>query len=120
VQLGLEGNRLRETALENLRARVTECNAQGEEPIFTLQVGDGLESCLLLLDELCEAFADKVEGDLVAAVPTRDTLFFTGSNSELGLQIASEAIEEFYPRGENHALTKNLLRWKNRRWEVFR
>lgn len=119
AELGLEGDQLRDLALQNLRARVKDCEVQGQDPVFTFQVGDGQESCLLLLEEFCEAFTGKVEGDLIAAVPTRDALLFTGSNSELGLQIASEAIEEFYSPSDNHALTKNLLRWKNRQWEVF-
>ena len=120
AELGLEGERLRTVALQNLRHRVRKYKVQGKDPVFTFAVGEGRESCLMLLDEVCEAFMLKVQGELVAAVPTRDALFFTGSESELGMQIVTEAIDEFYPRGENHALTRNLLCWRNHHWEVFR
>jgi uncharacterized protein YtpQ (UPF0354 family) len=82
-------------------------------------VGNDLEACLLLLDEIWEAFSSKVQGELVVAVPTRDILFFTGSESPEGVQVVREAIVEAQKSETTHTLTQHLLVRRNGGWEVF-
>ena len=119
-ELGLSREDIRAIAFQNLRRQITRLEVTGGPPIFSVTIGNTPEACVLLIEEICDKFAEKCEGNLITAVPNRQTLFFADSASELGLKIISDAVAEFYPRGGNHSLTRNLLCWKDRRWEVFR
>jgi uncharacterized protein YtpQ (UPF0354 family) len=119
-ELGMTILQVRATAVANLKKQITEIQMQSQGPIHMPVTGNDLEACLLLLDEIWEAFSSKVQGEIVAAVPTRDILFFTGSESPEGVQVVREAIVEAQKAETTHTLTQHLLVRRNGGgWEVF-
>lgn len=118
-ELGLTIPQVRTTAVANLKSQIPEIQMQSQGPIHMPVTGNDLEACLLLLDEVWEAFSSKVSGDLVVAVPTRDILFFTGSESPEGIQVVREAIVEAQKQEQTHSLTQHLLVRRHGQWEIF-
>ena len=92
---------------------------RGTGPVFML-VGDGnYDSSLLLLDKLWDEQAGSVRGDLVAAVPSRSVLLFTGSASPDGVGQLRKAVDEIFTTGD-HVVSKALLIRRNGRWEELK
>jgi uncharacterized protein YtpQ (UPF0354 family) len=92
----------------------------GQPPVIKLEIGNGLEACLLLIDEIWQGLGNKIPPELVVGVPARDVLLFTTSNSTKGgLQLIQQAVLEAYGKETTHALTKQLLVRRANKWEVF-
>jgi len=76
------------------------------------------ESSLLLADKLWDGQASLVEGEIVAAVPARDVLMFTGSGSPDGLRRLRQGVDATYKQA-SHQISKTLLVRRKGRWEKF-
>lgn len=85
LAMGLDPVSRRALALKNLRRVLKPAKRHGKGPIFLITAGGMYESSMLLLDEFWPAQAQAVQGDVVAAVPNRDVLLFTGSKSKRGM-----------------------------------
>jgi uncharacterized protein YtpQ (UPF0354 family) len=118
-RLALSIDELRDKAIENLRKQLPPPTQKGQPPIIMLTVGNNLEACLLLIDELWEKFSKTVPGKLVVSVPTRDMILLTSSQSEAGLRVIREIAAEARKREPVHGLTESLLVWEEGRWRVF-
>ena len=79
--------------------------------------GKGYDSSPLLIDSLWTEENFAVQSDLVIAVPSRDTLFVTGSENAEGLQrirkAASETVKE-----SSYYLIPDLFVRKEGKWVV--
>jgi uncharacterized protein YtpQ (UPF0354 family) len=117
-RLGISSEGLRELAVSNLRRVLPEIECHGEPPVFMLTVGGNLEASLLLIDDLWESLCGLVAGELVAAVPARDVLMFTGNESVEGIAAIRNSIERIW-NGGDHLISKSLLVWRDRRWLKF-
>jgi uncharacterized protein YtpQ (UPF0354 family) len=117
--LGMTPAEVRTVAIANLRKQVPQVRTEDMSPLFMLVTGNDLEACLLLLDDIWEPYAQMVSGEMVVAVPTRDIVFVTGSNSKEGMQVIREAIAEARSKESTHSLTQNLLTRRNGKWEVL-
>ncbi len=92
ASVGLTRTAAWEVALDNLRGRTSDdaLNATGPG-VFTLRVGDCLDSSRLLLTDRIRAL--QVEGAHVALPASRDTLVITGDEDPSGLEtLLSEAV----------------------------
>lgn len=118
-RLGLSLDELRAKAIANLRKQLPTPQQNGQPPIIMLTVGNNLEACLLLVDELWAQVSSVVPGKVVVSVPTRDIVLFTSSESQDGLRVIREAAAEARQREPVHGLTESLLVWANGRWSVF-
>ena len=116
--LGLAPSSLRALAVTNLRRRLPDIQRHGDHPAYMLTAGGNLESSLLLLDDLWDQQSMDVPGALVAAVPARDVLLFTGSDSPVGLSALRSSIERVWPDG-GHLLTRELFTWRAHSWSPF-
>ncbi len=58
-------------------------------------------------------------GDIVAGVPTRDVLWFTGRKPAEHARNLRANTERSHQEAGNRAISKLLYQWRNRRWEVF-
>jgi uncharacterized protein YtpQ (UPF0354 family) len=83
-----------------------------------LTVGGNYEASLLLLEEIWEAQKQFVPGELVAAVPSREVLVFTGSESPEGIAAIRGSVERSF-QAAGHLLSKTLLVWRNKAWHIF-
>jgi uncharacterized protein YtpQ (UPF0354 family) len=117
-RLGLSGTDLLPLAIANLRRRLPPVQRLGCPPTFGFLAGGNLEASLLLLDEVWDELAPLVPGELVAAVPARDVVVVTGSDSSEGLAIVRSSVERVWVGGD-HLLTKQLLVWRDRRWQLL-
>ena len=124
-RLGLTQPQLRQIAVTNLRKQIGEVHAENlaegklPTPLLMLVAGNDLEACLLLLDDIWEPFSRQVVGEMVVAVPTRDLVYVTGSQSPEALQVVREAVAEAQSREKTHSLTRHLLVRRGRKWEIY-
>jgi uncharacterized protein YtpQ (UPF0354 family) len=117
-RIGLSRRELRREAIENLDAMVERVRVYGQPPALMLSF-NGLESSLLLADELWDDLAESVPGELVVGVPARDVVIITGSRSRPGIDKAMRAVNRvFYANGPN-LLLRDLLVWQDGRWAAL-
>jgi uncharacterized protein YtpQ (UPF0354 family) len=119
-RLGLSLEQIRSIAVTNLKKQLGEIGREGEPPVVRMVVGNNLEACLLLVDGVWQALADKIPPDIVVGVPTRDVLLVTSSASTRGgVQLLREAVGQAHASESTHALTLHLLARRGGKWEVF-
>lgn len=106
-------------SIDNLRAYTARRKLRFEPKgsTYIAKLDGQHDSSLLLLDELWDPptrIAD-VEGEIVAALPTRDTLVFTGSTARGGVA----ELREMLGRAGHDALSHELFVRRNGAWETF-
>jgi uncharacterized protein YtpQ (UPF0354 family) len=109
---------LRKLAMANLKRLLPEVNRHGTGPVFMIVADGNYEGSLLLADKLWEDQAQTVEGELVAAVPARDTLIVTGSKSKNGIATLRQIVARVEKEG-SHLITGTLIVRRNGRWEEY-
>ncbi len=116
---GSKREALHARALENLRAHANRRKLRFEPKGATYHAKlDGLnDASLLLLDELWDPptrVAD-LDGDIVAAVPSRGSLVFTGSQARGGIPGLRASITQ----SKERALSPELFVRRNGAWDTF-
>ena len=86
--------------------------------MFALQGDPNYVPSVLLMDEIWKAQALAVKGDLIAVVPTRQSILFTGTRNKGALRrmrelAAKAAAEATYP------ISEILLRRYGGKWIAF-
>jgi uncharacterized protein YtpQ (UPF0354 family) len=109
---------LRGLAVTNLRRILKGVQSRGDGTVIMLTAGGSYEASLLLLDELWSKQARVVDGDVVASVPNRDVLLFTGSRSAAGIAKICEMMARAGER--QYAISRTLLVRRAGRWQVLR
>jgi uncharacterized protein YtpQ (UPF0354 family) len=110
---------LRKQAIRYLRRTLPPVERHGNGPCYMLTAGGCFEASLLLLDEIWDEQAKAVDGELVAAVPARDLLLFTGSRSQAGLKTLRTAVQQTMEHG-SYQVSKTLLVRRRGHWEEYR
>jgi uncharacterized protein YtpQ (UPF0354 family) len=82
--------------------------------------GNDSKACLLLFDPLWDKLKTALPGDIVVAVPTRDILLVTSSESAEGLKVVREAIAESWKTDTTHRISEQLFVRRGAKWDVFR
>lgn len=118
ARIGLGLPELRKLALVNLHRILDSPRRVGDGPVYMIVADGNYESSLLLADKLWENQASVVKGDLIAAVPSRDVLMFTGSDSPDGLKELRQSVEKIHKEA-SHVISKTLVVRRNGRWEKF-
>lgn len=95
-ELGLTAAELRPLAVENLRRLLPEIELHRSPTVTMITAGGSYEASLLLLDEVWSDEIVPVQGEPVIAIPTRDLLLLTGTQTPGGLarlrEIASKSV----------------------------
>lgn len=117
-KLGISLAELRSLAVGNLRHVIKEVSSRGEGPLYMLSAGGTYEASLLLSDRLWGGMTNVVQGDFVAAVPSRDVLLFTGTGSADAIRSMRAATEAIHKDG-SYLISKTLLVRRQGRWEKF-
>ncbi len=116
-RMGMAPRILRRHAAANLDTRLADMQVHGQPPALMISFG-GIESSLLLADELWGDLERAVPGELVIGVPARDVVIVTGSESRPGLAKARRAIDRvFFAGNQNHLLVRDLLVRRRGFWE---
>jgi uncharacterized protein YtpQ (UPF0354 family) len=118
-RLGLSRRALRSCAACNLGALLAAVEVHRDAPALMLSFA-GIESSLLLADDLWQRLATSVSGELVVGVPARDVVVVTGSQSKHGLDKAKRAVDRVFVAGDQHLLSRQLLVRRDGGWETFR
>jgi uncharacterized protein YtpQ (UPF0354 family) len=118
-RLGVTLRDLRRLAAGNLNAELDRVLIHGEAPTRMLSF-DGMECSVLLDVEFWEAQRGTVAGELVVGVPARDVVIVTGSESRQGMAKVRRAVDRVFFAGDEHLLSRDLLVWRRRAWEVLR
>jgi uncharacterized protein YtpQ (UPF0354 family) len=116
--LGVKREDLHQLAMKNLPRVTSRIEKRGSGPWFLLRSGNCYEASLLLIDGLWDQLQDTVAGDIVAVVPTRTTVLFTGSGSNEGITAMRSRAKEIYS-SEHHPLSQTFLRRVAGKWQAF-
>jgi uncharacterized protein YtpQ (UPF0354 family) len=116
--LGLAREGLKQLAIENLRRILPPIERHGDGPMFMLTAGADYVASLILFDDIWDELRDLVEGDVVAAVPSRDVLMFSGSNSSAGINAMRQSIDRITATGA-YVVSTTMLRLRSDGWKVF-
>jgi uncharacterized protein YtpQ (UPF0354 family) len=117
-EAGIDESELRELAKQNLRRIMPPAEQHGDGPWYLLTAGGDYTASLLLFDSLWEELANAVAGRLVAVAPARDTLLFTGSDSEEGLAAIRKHASDIMTSG-NYLISATMLVRVDGRWDIF-
>jgi hypothetical protein len=110
---------LHQQAIRYLRQVLPPIERHGRGPCYMLTAGGTFEASLLLLDEIWQEQEKAVEGELVAAVPARDMLIFTGSHSQTGMAALREIVQQTMEHG-SYTVSSTLLVRRHGHWEEYR
>jgi len=116
--LGMSMSDLRALACENLRRILPDIEQHGSGPWYLITAGRDYVASILLLDEVWTESEGSVEGDIVAAVPSRDVLLVTGSRSKEGIEHVRRRVREIHETGD-HLISQTLFRRTAGTWKVF-
>ena len=116
--LGLSREELRSLAIANLKRVLPKIEMGRVGDVALMSAGGNYEASLLLIDDIWSSGQIQVNGDIVVAIPTRDTLLVTGSRSRSGLKLVRELTAKFKAQGP-YELTDTLFRYRDGRFTRF-
>ena len=116
--LGLSREALRALAIDNLKRLLPKIEILVYDEIMLVSAGGDYEASLLLIDEIWTGGQIKVDGDIVVAIPARDTLLVTGSRNRAGLKRMRELTAKAMAQGP-YELTDTLFRYRDGRFTKF-
>ena len=117
-ELGLDYHAMRALATKNLKRIIKKVEQHGSGPIYMFVAGGTYEASLLLSDRLWKNAAANVAGEVVVAVPTRDVLLFTGSESKESVKSLREKAAQLYDKG-SYVVSRDLLVRRTNGWVKF-
>lgn len=117
--LGIEKAELHELALTNLRALNLEVRAHKGDRIFMLTCGGNYEATLILLPEIWSSVSEMVSGAIVASVPARDILYFTGDASPEFISDLRMWTSKMIESAEK-PLSRMFIRWTGDNWIPYK
>ena len=115
---GLSREELKALAIANLKRVLPKIEMGRVGDVALMSAGGNYEASLLLIDDIWSSGQIQVNGDIVVAIPTRDTLLVTGSRSRSGLKLVRELTAKFKAQGP-YELTDTLFRYRDGRFTKF-
>jgi uncharacterized protein YtpQ (UPF0354 family) len=117
--IGVDATDLKQLGLENVARLLDDLEYQSYDAYSVLTSANPVYlSSTLLLDYVWDFLANKVNGDLVVAVPARDTVIFCDSHEPEGIQALREEAEHVIRTGD-HVLSEALLYRASGKWTLL-
>ncbi len=117
--LGVAREGLRKLATENLTRLLPKIELRTLDEAYSIvSAGGDYEASLLTLDSIWSSGQIKVDGEIVVAVPAKDTLLITGSRNEKGLATVARMAGEIAGR-ERYGLIPALFVYRGGRFVRF-
>jgi len=88
-------------------------------PLPPCSLDGNLESSLLLVDHLWEQIGPQLPGELIAAVPPRDTLTAAGSQVSGGIAALTRCAEAVWQQSTTRLLIRSLLIRHGPSWQLL-
>ena len=117
-ELELKTQELRPLAIENLRRILPPIMRHGDGPVYLLTAGADYVASLLLFEDVWDELQETIEGDIVAAVPSRDVLLFTDSTSKEGIEELRASITRIINSG-GYLVSSTMFRRTADGWKPF-
>ncbi|HET9365151.1 MAG TPA: DUF1444 family protein [Candidatus Angelobacter sp.] len=118
IRMKLDLSELKPLAIKNLKRILPPIQKHEGGLISMLTAGGDYVASLILFDDLWEELQATVDGNIIAAIPSRDVLLFTGSNSKEGITRMRSTIEKIIGDG-GYLISNVMLRRTLKRWDVF-
>jgi hypothetical protein len=80
--------------------------------------GGQLEPTILLDADFWEEQVSRIGGPLIAAAPQRDTVVFTRIEPKQNIELLKHRVVLAYEKAADRALSRTVLAWRDKRWEV--
>ena len=116
--IGVERDKLRRLAIENLNRILPKIEMHQGGDIAMMTAGGDYEASLLLFDDIWRDGKIKMNGDIVVAVPAKDVLLITGSKSRKGIAGVRELAAK-YKAESRYEITDTLFVYRDGRFTRF-
>ena len=80
--------------------------------------GGQLEPTILLDADFWDEQEKRIGGPLIAAVPQRDMVIFTRSEPKQNIELLKHRVVLAFEKAGERALSRTVLAWREKRWEV--
>jgi uncharacterized protein YtpQ (UPF0354 family) len=117
-RVGWTRQMLRRSGVAELDRRREAIRIHGQPPALMLSFA-GLESSLLLANQIWDDLETVVPGNIVVGVPARDVVIVTGSRSPSGLARVRRAVDRMFFARQRHPLSGRLLIRRGRCWSCI-
>lgn len=118
AEIGFDTENRLERAVENLWRLLPDIQLYGGNGTYGLEAGGDYEASILLLANIWKSEEIVVNGELVVAVPARNTLVVTGSRDMEGLAALRGIIADAM-REEAYTLTDRLFVYRDGRFVLY-
>ncbi len=118
AEVSLAPDRIHDHALRNLRRRLWKLDVHENGPIRILSAGGNFETSFLLVDEIWRNAQAKMTAPLVACLPARDVVLFTGANETAALDDLRHAATQLV-KNSPYPITDRLYSWTESGWRPF-
>jgi uncharacterized protein YtpQ (UPF0354 family) len=118
-EVGVQQNELRELAKANLKRILPPVERHGDgSSYFMLTAGGDYVASLLLYEEIWDQQNEDVDGSIIAVVPSRDVILFTGSGNQHGLEEMRNSVKRIHETGA-YLVSDTLLKRTGLDWTPF-
>ena len=117
-KLGMSADELHQLAIRNLDALNLEIRAHQKGEFHMLTAGGNYEATLLLLPHVWDFVASMVHGRLVAVIPARDLIFFTGEDDAEGITEMRRQTSRMLELSEK-PLSRQFFARASHGWELY-
>jgi len=118
IAAGVALNDVRDRAVSNLKQFVPNLEVSGGQGFYMMKAGGFYESSLILMNKFWDAGKLEVQGETIVAIPSREVMIVTGSESAQGLQTMRKMINVAYKYGAT-PISRALFARRNHRFERF-
>lgn len=118
AELGIAEEELLPLATANLRRMLPELEVTDFGTWSLLTAGGDYVPSVLLFDDVWDRLGKTIGGDLVAAAPISDSIFFTGTESPTGVAHIRKRASILEAEGD-HVVSSTLLRRISGSWKAF-
>lgn len=120
TELHIQRTELKSLASENLKQVLPKIEREDlGGGLYHLSAGGDYDASLLLLDSVWDDMKPAVSGEIVAALPARDTLLVTGSENQKALAEFKKVVPKIYAESPYHLTSKLFVR-RDGKWEEFK
>ena len=109
---------MRRLSVANLERILPEPEIRNLDGIYQITAGGDHDASLLLLDSLWRSGKIQVNGEIVAAIPSRDRLLVAGSADADGLAKIARIAQGIFAQAP-YRISSRLFVFRNRVFEVF-
>ena len=115
--LNISRDTLLNFSVRNYDKSISRIEVSKEKEYLQLISNTKYNASLILVDEIWRKENFKIEGDIVIAIPNKDSLFITDSRNEVAVE-KLKAIIQNYNTSEN-SISKNLYKWNGIKFERY-